>query len=79
MDKTAIDRKEIDYVISGTVIQEVKTSNIAREAAVNAGLPISIGAHTVSMVSSSMLCVILCYMLYIYVICYDRICCYDLL
>lgn len=49
MDKTAIDRKEIDYVISGTVIQEVKTSNIAREAAVNAGLPISIGAHTVSM------------------------------
>ena len=81
MDKTAIDRKEIDYVISGTVIQEVKTSNIAREAAVNAGLPISIGAHTVSMVSSSMLYVILCYMfmLYIYVICYDRICCYDLL
>lgn len=81
VDKTAIDRKEIDYVISGTVIQEVKTSNIAREAAVNAGLPISIGAHTVSMVSSSMLCVILCYMfmLYIYVICYDRICCYDLL
>lgn len=80
MDKTAIDRKEIDYVISGTVIQEVKTSNIAREAAVNAGLPISIGAHTVSMVSSSMLYVI-CYMfmLYIYVICYDRICCYDLL
>ena len=72
MDKTAIDRKEIDYVISGTVIQEVKTSNIAREAAVNAGLPISIGAHTVSMVSSSML--------YVYVmICYDRICCYVLL
>jgi acetyl-CoA acyltransferase len=62
VDKTAIDRKEIDYVISGTVIQEVKTSNIAREAAVNAGLPISIGAHTVSMVSSSMLYVIyLCY------------------
>ena len=60
VDKTAIDRKEIDYVISGTVIQEVKTSNIAREAAVNAGLPISIGAHTVSMVSSSMLYVI-CY------------------
>ncbi len=31
VDKTAIDRKDIDYVISGTVIQEVKTSNIARE------------------------------------------------
>jgi len=49
VDKTAIDRKEIDYVISGTVIQEVRTSNIAREAAINAGLPISIGGHTVSM------------------------------
>ena len=70
MDKTAIDRKEIDYVISGTVIQEVKTSNIAREAAVNAGLPISIGAHTVSMVSSSMLCVIW-YMLYVICLCSD--------
>ncbi len=31
VDKAAIDRKDIDYVISGTVIQEVKTSNIARE------------------------------------------------
>lgn len=50
MDKTAIDRNDIDYVISGTVIQEVKTSNIAREAAINAGLPNSIGGHTVSMV-----------------------------
>ena len=53
VDKTAIDRKEIDYVISGTVIQEVRTSNIAREAAINAGLPISIGGHTVSMVRSA--------------------------
>jgi acetyl-CoA acyltransferase len=50
MDKTAMDRDQIDYVISGTVIQEVKTSNIAREAAINAGLPISIGGHTLSMV-----------------------------
>lgn len=49
VDKTAIDRKEIDYVIAGSVIQEVRTSNIAREAAINAGLPISIGGHTVSM------------------------------
>ena len=50
MDKTAIDRENIDYVLSGTVIQEVKTSNIAREAAINAGLPNHIGGHTVSMV-----------------------------
>lgn len=55
MDKTAMDREHIDYVLSGTVIQEVKTSNIAREAAINAGLPNSIGGHTVSMacISSS--------------------------
>jgi len=49
VDKTAIDRKDIDYVISGSVIQEVRTSNLAREAAVNAGFPIDIGGHTVSM------------------------------
>ncbi|CAJ1963502.1 unnamed protein product [Cylindrotheca closterium] len=38
----------IDYVIAGNVIQEVKTSNIAREAAINAGLPYNIGAHTIA-------------------------------
>jgi len=32
----------------GNVIQEVRTSNIAREAAVNAGLPYHIPAHTVA-------------------------------
>jgi acetyl-CoA acyltransferase len=49
IDKTAIEKKDIDYVISGTVIQEVRTSNIAREAAINAGIPNSVGGHTVSM------------------------------
>lgn len=49
IDKTAIPKEEIDYVLSGTVIQEVQTSNIAREAALNAGLPKSIGGHTISM------------------------------
>jgi len=49
IDKTALDKSKIDYVISGTVIQEVRTSNLAREAAINAGLPIEIGGHTVSM------------------------------
>lgn len=51
IDKTAIDKENIDYVLAGTVIQEVRTSNIAREAAINAGLPNSIGGHTLSMVS----------------------------
>lgn len=48
LNQTALPKEEIDYVICGNVIQEVKTSNIAREAAVNAGLPYSIGAHTVA-------------------------------
>ena len=34
---------------SGTVIQEAKTSNIAREAALEAGLPDTIPAHTVTL------------------------------
>ncbi|KAL3808552.1 hypothetical protein ACHAXA_008341 [Cyclostephanos tholiformis] len=53
--KTALDKGDVDYLIAGTVIQEVRTSNIAREAAINAGFPASIGAHTVAMacISSS--------------------------
>lgn len=49
VDKAALDRDEIDYVLSGNVIQEVRTSNVAREAAIGAGLPERIGAHTVAM------------------------------
>jgi len=48
--KTALDKKDVDYILAGNVIQEVRTSNIAREAAINAGFPASIGAHTVAMV-----------------------------
>ena len=59
IDKTAISKEDIDYVIAGTVIQEVRTSNIAREAAINAGLPNKIGAHTVAMVSVCARCIAL--------------------
>ncbi|KAL9187958.1 hypothetical protein ACHAXT_006336 [Thalassiosira profunda] len=54
--KTALDKGDVDYIMSGNVIQEVRTSNIAREAAINAGFPASIGAHTVAMacISSNM-------------------------
>jgi acetyl-CoA acyltransferase len=48
MNQTALPKTEVDYVLCGNVIQEVKTSNIAREAAVNAGLPYNIPAHTVA-------------------------------
>jgi len=48
IDKTALDVKTIDYVTFGTVIQEVKTSNIAREAALGAGIPNYVPSHTVT-------------------------------
>jgi acetyl-CoA acyltransferase len=48
LTQTALAKDQIDYVVCGNVIQEVKTSNIAREAAMNAGLPYHIGAHTIS-------------------------------
>ncbi|KAG7347442.1 beta-ketoacyl-CoA thiolase [Nitzschia inconspicua] len=48
INQTALPKDAVDYVICGNVIQEVRTSNIAREAAVNAGLPYHIGAHTVA-------------------------------
>jgi acetyl-CoA acyltransferase len=48
LTQTALPKDLIDYVVCGNVIQEVKTSNIAREAAINAGLPYHIGAHTIA-------------------------------
>lgn len=48
LTQTAVPKDVIDYVICGNVIQEVRTSNIAREAAVNAGLPYNISAHTIA-------------------------------
>lgn len=55
LNKTALDPKLVEYVIMGTVIQEVGTSNIAREAALGAGIPKDVPAHTVTMacISSS--------------------------
>lgn len=47
--KTGIDKEIIDYIVYGSVIQEVKTSNIAREAALAAGLSNKTPAHTVTM------------------------------
>ena len=43
-----IDGSDIDRVIMGCVIQDVNTSNVARESALGAGLPLSIPAHTVT-------------------------------
>lgn len=47
--KTGVDKEIIDYIVYGHVIQEVKTSNIAREAALAAGFSNYTPAHTVTM------------------------------
>ncbi|XP_074597030.1 mitochondrial trifunctional protein beta subunit isoform X2 [Brevipalpus obovatus] len=44
--KLQLNAAEIDYLVVGTVIQEAKTANVAREVALTAGLPLSIPAHT---------------------------------
>ncbi|KAK3092043.1 hypothetical protein FSP39_024688 [Pinctada imbricata] len=46
--KTGVRKDEVDYIVYGTVIQEVKTSNVAREAALGAGFSNKIPAHTVT-------------------------------
>ncbi|KAF6197805.1 hypothetical protein GE061_008772, partial [Apolygus lucorum] len=49
MKKTGLPREVVEYIIYGTVIQEVKTSNIAREAALSAGFSDKTPAHTVTL------------------------------
>lgn len=48
LTKTAINPADIDSVIWGKVIQEPKTSNVARDAAFSAGIPRHVPAHTVT-------------------------------
>lgn len=47
--RNPVDPADIDRVIMGTVIQEVKTSNVAREIALGAGIPNSVPAFTTTM------------------------------
>ncbi|XP_063298011.1 trifunctional enzyme subunit beta, mitochondrial [Pelobates fuscus] len=49
LNRTNIPRELVDYIVYGTVIQEVKTSNVAREAALGAGFSDKTPAHTVTM------------------------------
>jgi fatty acid oxidation complex beta subunit FadI len=46
--KTGLDPKLVDTVIMGTVISNIQTSNVAREAALGAGIPMSTPCHTVT-------------------------------
>lgn len=47
--RTGIQKDSIEHIISGTVIQENKTSNVAHEAAATAGFPNSIPCVTVTL------------------------------
>lgn len=49
MQRTGIDKDLVEYICMGTVIQEAKTSNVGREAALGAGFSDRIPAHTVTM------------------------------
>src|SRR5690606_28077004 len=40
---------EVDQVVMGTVVQNVATSNVARDAALAAGVPDGVPAHTVTL------------------------------
>lgn len=47
--RSGLNLESLDFVIMGTVIQDVDTSNIAREAALAAGIPDDIPAFTTTM------------------------------
>nr|XP_058959667.1 trifunctional enzyme subunit beta, mitochondrial-like [Pocillopora verrucosa] len=47
--RTGISKDVVDHIVIGTVIQEVKTSNISREAALGAGFSDKTPCHTVTM------------------------------
>lgn len=49
LDRTHLDDKDLDYVVYGTVIQETRTANIARECALGAGISDKVPANTVTM------------------------------
>lgn len=48
LQRTGIDPNVIDMVVMGTVISNVRTSNVAREAAITAGIPSHVPCHTVT-------------------------------
>lgn len=53
LNRTEIDPKDIDKVILGTVLPSIKTSNLAREISLGAGIPASVPAFTVTSACAS--------------------------
>ncbi len=53
LNRTEIDPQDIDKVILGTVLPSIKTSNLAREISLGAGVPASVPAFTVTSACAS--------------------------
>jgi acetyl-CoA acyltransferase len=49
LDRTGFAPEAVDRVVMGCVIQDIRTSNVARESALAAGIPNSVPAFTVTM------------------------------
>ncbi|MCP4498928.1 MAG: acetyl-CoA C-acyltransferase [Deltaproteobacteria bacterium] len=49
MDKTALNPDLVDQVIFGTVVQDPRTSNLAREVALGAGIPQHVPSYTTTL------------------------------
>ena len=49
LTRTGLDPAQVDRVVMGSVVQNVHTANVAREAALGAGFPNTVPAFTVSM------------------------------
>ena len=49
LSRTGVSPAQVDYLCLGTVQQEVRTSNITKEAAFDAGFPLYIPGYTVTM------------------------------
>ncbi|HEX7004943.1 MAG TPA: acetyl-CoA C-acyltransferase [Trueperaceae bacterium] len=47
--RSGLDGEELDGLVMGSVVQNVRTSNVARDAALAAGVPDEVPAHTVTM------------------------------
>ena len=53
LEKTGVAAKQVELVTMGMVVQDVETTNVAREAMLTAGYPSSIPAYTISMAGVS--------------------------
>lgn len=53
MEQVTLMPQQVEMVIMGTVLHEVNTTNVAREAMLAAGMPSSVPAYTVSMAGIS--------------------------